>query len=147
MKRAFTIIIALWAVLATMSAHAIELTKAPTTDAEWTEFLDILSEVESNATDGLKTMDRGTYSYGRLQIKQPYLTDSRLNYTLEQVRTSKDISYAVAKAYLVRYAASYTKRTGKQATFEVLARIHNGGPKGAERNTTLPYLEKVKAKL
>ena len=136
--------------LLSISALAMDVTTIPTTDAEWNEFLDILSEVESNSTDGIvKTDVNGRKSYGRLQIQSGYLRDSGLSYTLEQVRTSKEISYKVAKAYLEKYARIYEslpENAGKRATVEVLARIHNGGPNGWRRSSTIAYLGKVKTK-
>jgi hypothetical protein len=53
----------------------------------------------------------------------------------------------VVKGYLMRYGVAYQKTTGKPVTMEVLARIHNGGPKGYTKAATLPYWEKVKALL
>ncbi len=43
----------------------------------------------------------------------------------------------------------YTEHYGQWAIFdfEVLARIHNGGPDGWKKESTLPYWEKVKAEL
>jgi len=120
----------------------------PKTESDWDAFLDALAAVESNSRDGIVVTDvNGKRSYGRLQIQASYLKDSGLNYTLEQVRTSKDVSYKVAKAYLKRYGKLYTKRTGKPATFEVLARIHNGGPSGWKYPATSSYAIKVKGKL
>lgn len=144
MKRIFSIVLV--SVLA-LSARAIELSSTPATDEDWTAFLDVIANVESGGNETVSITDvNGKKSVGCLQIQQSYLTDSRLNYTLEDMK-DKTKAYAVAKAYLQRYGAAYTRRTGKPATFEVLARIHNGGPKGAERAATLPYIEKVKGKI
>ena len=46
---------------------------------------------------------------------------------------------AVVRAYLLRYGAAFERRAGREATDEDLARIHNGGPRGAERDATLGY--------
>lgn len=53
----------------------------------------------------------------------------------------------ITKLYLVHYGRAYEKRTGKAATLEVLARIHNGGPRGYEKEATVKYWKKVKAAL
>ena len=143
MKRFLTLFLACLAI----GAQAIDLAKAPATDEDWTAFLNVISLVESDGNETVAITDvNGRRSVGCLQIQQPYLTDSKLNYTLEDMK-DKVKAYEVAKAYLQRYGAAYTRRTGKVATFEVLARIHNGGPKGAERAVTLPYIEKVKEKM
>jgi hypothetical protein len=121
--------------------------KKPSTDEEWKAFLTALAEVESNGRNNLKVLDtNGRYSYGCLQIQELYLIDSGKDCTLEDLY-DRETSFAVAKAYLTRYAKSYERRTGKTATCEVLARIHNGGPKGAERSATVGYWNKVKAAL
>ena len=130
-----------------LPAKAIDLSSVPTTEEEWDTMLNAIELVESNCnTNAVITDVNGRKSVGCLQIQQPYLTDSRLSYTLDHMK-DRAIAYEVAKAYLRRYGASYTRRTGKPATVEVLIRIHNGGPRGAERPVTLPYLEKVKARL
>lgn len=122
----------------------------PTTDEEWSVFLDAIAIVESRGQLGLKVMDRGSYSYGPFQIKRKYLKDSGLNYTLESLRWDYARSKAVAKAYLQRYGKYYEslpENRGKRATFEVLARIHNGGPTGWKKASTQQYAEKVKNEL
>ena len=130
------------------SAYAkINVDSKPATDVEWSEFLEAHSQLESNGrTDICKLDTNHKYSYGCLQIQWPYLQDSRLPYTMADM-FDKDKSFEVAKAYMTRYAASYEKRTGKPATYEVLARIHNGGPRGAERSATNAYWQKVKVEL
>jgi len=141
------IIIMLAFALCSTVTSAMDANTVITTDKEWNAFLDALSMVESGGRDGIKTMDRGTYSYGRLQIKKAYLVDSGLSYTLEDVRVKKDVSYSVVRAYLERYARYYKRKTGKDATVEILARIHNGGPLGWKNPKTIPYVNKVKKHL
>lgn len=130
----------------TVSAFAVNFaSEKPVTDSEWNTLLSAMAEVESNGNVNAKTLDtNGKYSYGCLQIQDLYLIDSRLDYTLNDL-FNKEISFEVAKAYLKRYAKSYEARTGKVATYEVLARIHNGGPRGAEHSATNSYWTKVKA--
>lgn len=145
MKKIVYILIFLVSVASAFAGSAI--TGKPETDAEWNTFLTAIAQVESSGRDDIKHLDtNGRYSYGCLQIQAPYLQDSRLNYTLEDMYVRAK-AFAVAKAYLTRYARSYEKRTGKVATYEVLARIHNGGPRGAERTATEGYWKKVKAAL
>lgn len=125
----------------------ISSARKPLTDADWNAFLSAIAQVESNGRTDLKVLDtNGRYSYGCLQIQNPYLVDSGADYTLENLY-DQTVSFEVAKRYLTRYGRSYEKRTGKTATYEVLARIHNGGPRGAERKATEGYWAKVKAKL
>lgn len=131
----------------TVQVFALDFTATPTTDADWTAFLDAVALVESGGKTDIAITDvNGKRSVGCLQIQQPYLTDSKMGYTLDDMK-DKAKAYEVAKAYLTRYGSAYTRKTGKPATFEILARIHNGGPSGWKKAATLPYANKVKAKL
>ena len=47
--------------------------------------------------------------------------------------------------YWRHYGEQYRRTTGKNPTAEVLARIHNGGPDGWRKESTLKYWHKVKA--
>ena len=51
----------------------------------------------------------------------------------------------IVRLYLIHYGKAYERKTGKPASLEVLARIHNGGPRGYEKKATARYWEKVKA--
>ena len=135
------------AIAMTAQADVLVPANKPVTDTEWNTFLTALAQVESNGRTNLKVLDvNGRYSYGCLQIQSPYLQDSGTGYSLENL-FDKAVSFEVAKRYLTRYGRSYEKRTGKPATYEVLARIHNGGPRGAERSATQNYWKKVQAEL
>ena len=46
----------------------------------------------------------------------------------------------IVRAYMDRYAP-------ENATFEQLARIHNGGPSGHNRNSTIKYWKKIQKRL
>lgn len=119
----------------------------PVSDADWDTFLNAISQVETHGRTNVKVLDTNNkHSYGCLQIQNLYLKDSGLNYTLEDLY-NKDIAFKVARAYLTRWGRAYERRTGKEATYEVLARIHNGGPRGYEKDATVKYWNKVKAVL
>ena len=127
-----------------INSFGIDLSVVPTTDADWTSFLDAVALVESSGQADVVIVDsNGEQSVGCLQIQQAYLTDSRLDYTLDDMK-DRDKAYEVARAYLTRYGSAYTRRTGKPATVEVLLRIHNGGPQGWLKKSTDPYVEKIK---
>lgn len=76
---------------------------------------------------------------GPLQILKPYWLDSKISGRWEDCE-NWDYSVRVVKAYWERYA----KQALKENDFEVLARIHNGGPAGAKKQATKKYWEKVK---
>jgi hypothetical protein len=109
------------------------------------EFFDAIRFVES--TDGRYLGDQdGGRSYGPYQISAAYLQDANeylgTSYTLRQVIDDDAVAVAVMCGYWNRYLPK-----DREVTYEILARIHNGGPKGYEMESTLPYWEKVKAKM
>ena len=48
----------------------------------------------------------------------------------------------MASVYLRHYRRAYTRRTGLPATGVVMARIHNGGPRGYAKTSTRAYARK-----
>lgn len=108
-----------------------------------TAFLEALAEVESNGNDA--AVNEREDAHGRYQIRAGYLADANealgTSYTLEDMHDPAKAE-EVVRAYLLRYGQAYERRTGHLATDGVLARIHNGGPRGAEKAATVPYLAK-----
>ena len=104
------------------------------------DFLSALSDIESGGdyTAWNKVED----AHGLYQIRPSYLADANAllgrKMTIWQMHDPGDAAAAV-RAYLAHYGDAYAKRTGKPVTREVLARIHNGGPRGAEREATADY--------
>lgn len=80
----------------------------------------------------------GGRSLGPLQCSKAAFLDSKVAGSYEQVA---DLAFArkVAEAYLQRYAPK-AWAAGDAAT---LARVWNGGPKGASKSATLPYARRV----
>lgn len=103
-------------------------------------FLDRLAMVESGGDDAATNAAEG--AVGRYQIRQGYLDDANeaagTSYSIEEMREPGKAE-AVVRAYLGRYGAAFAARAGRAPTAEELARIHNGGPRGAERAATLAY--------
>lgn len=93
--------------------------------------------IETSGRHGPILGDNGR-SLGPLQISRAYFTDSRVGGTYEQV---VDLGFArkVVSAYLQRYAPQ-AWAAGDVVT---LARIHNGGPAGARKASTVNYGAKV----
>jgi hypothetical protein len=107
----------------------------------------LLIQVESSGNINVKDGDGGK-AVGILQIHKDYWKDG--TYALGQkipYARAKDPATAkrVVFAYLTRYGKHYEKTTGKKATLEVLAKVHNGGPDGWKKKATEKYWEKVKA--
>lgn len=103
-------------------------------------FLDRLAMVESGGDDAATNAAEG--AVGRYQIRPAYLADANeaagTSYSIEEMREPGKAE-AVVRAYLGRYGRAFAARAGREPTAEELARIHNGGPRGAERAATLAY--------
>ena len=89
-------------------------------------------------------------AYGVYQIHESYVQDvnriSGKNFTHADA-FDKDKAKEMVEIYLNHYGKSYEKKTGKKATNEVLARIHNGGPNGYKKDATKKYWNKVNKEL
>ena len=121
-----------------MKRIALLLALTATTHAAPPEsFWRALHLVETSGRHGPILGDNGR-SLGPLQISRAYFTDSRVGGTYEQV---VDLGFArkVVSAYLQRYAPQ-AWAAGDVVT---LARIHNGGPAGARKASTVNYGAKV----
>lgn len=103
-------------------------------------FLRALSEVESGTND--LAVNKREDAHGRYQIRAQYLADANefmgTNYSLQDMHDPVKAN-TVVWAYLARWGTCFENRTGREATATDLARIHNGGPRGAERSCTLDY--------
>lgn len=127
-------------ILATILAIAISDCTIAATVSEG--FLARLAAVESGGNAA--AVNAREDAYGRYQIRAPYLADANealgTSYTLAQMHDPA-IAAAVVRAYLMRYGTAFERRTGRTATDADLARIHNGGPRGAEKDCTKSYGE------
>lgn len=98
-----------------------------------------LHQVESSGrTSGLILGDQGR-SRGPLQIGRAYHADSGVAGPYERV-DGLAYSRRVVTAYLRRYA----RAAWDAGDVDTLARVHNGGPKGAQRTATLGYAARVR---
>lgn len=102
-------------------------------------FFRALHLVETSGRTGPILGDGGK-ALGPLQIHRAYHADSRV---------SGDYSRCADLDYSKRVVAAYLKRYAPQAwasgDVQTLARVHNGGPKGANKPATKSYATKVKA--
>ena len=109
--------------------------------------LESICKVESNC-DSSAIGDNGN-AIGAYQIWKDYWYDActfRDNDDLElsdgyESCYDKEYSKKVVLAYWNRYATM--KRLGRTPTDEDRARIHNGGPNGYKKDSTLKYWKKV----
>ena len=111
----------------------------------------ILEAIQVVETGGL---NRPTYpdgdgglSIGPLQISRLYWLDAlRFDRSIGgSYQDCRELAYArrVVRAYMRRYVPEAWGR----ADAEVIARTHNGGPRGAAKRSTLRYWDKVRAAL
>jgi hypothetical protein len=98
-----------------------------------------LHHVETSGRLGPIKGDNGA-ALGPLQIHRAYWKDSGVPGTYSQCA---DLAYSrrVVTAYLRRYARNAWERGDAFS----LARVHNGGPSGANKRATLRYGQKVVA--
>lgn len=84
-------------------------------------------------------------SIGMLQMQEAYVQDAAeyANKDWEHIDARDELtSVRIFRAYMKRYATE--ERLGRPVTFEDIARIHNGGPNGYKKKSTIPYWNKVK---
>ena len=102
-------------------------------------FFRALHIVETSGKLGPTIGDQGR-ALGPLQIHKSYHADSRVSGDYSRC-ADLDYSKRVVTAYLKRYAP----QAWAASDVETLARIHNGGPKGATKPATKGYATKIKA--
>lgn len=110
------------------------------------QFFRALHQVETSGRFGAIKGDNGK-ALGPFQIHKVYWLDAMaFDRTIGgRYEDCSDYLYSqkVVNAYLLRYA----KAAVAIGDVESLARIHNGGPTGYKRNSTIPYWNKVKKNL
>jgi len=110
--------------------------------AQSDRLLDAIEQVESGGRTNV-VGDNGK-AIGPFQIHEVYWIDAIKHDPSigGSYSDCKDPTYArrIVRAYMDRYAP-------KGASDEVLARIHNGGPKGHRKDATVKYWVKVRRRL
>jgi len=105
------------------------------------DLLDAIAEVESGGDPN--AYNEAEDAVGLFQIRKIYVDDvNRIlgrNVFCYADRLDPDESRMMVAVYLGRY--------GVCRPIEALARIHNGGPRGWKKKSTIPYWEKVKKEL
>lgn len=104
------------------------------------QLLNAIKQVETGSGSGIGIKGDKGRAYGPYQIHEEYFIDSKVSGEWELCLTNKEFSERVIIAYWNRYQ----KNALKSLDFEILARCHNGGPKGHLKTSTLIYWDKVK---
>ncbi len=124
---------------ATTQANALTVTES----VRWDALIDALHQVETSGRLGPIKGDGGA-ALGPLQIHRAYHKDSGVPGSYQRC-ADLDYSVRVVRAYMQRYATE--RRIGRAVTAQDIARIHNGGPNGYKRKSTLGYWAKVRKEL
>jgi len=104
---------------------------------------DAMREVETGGhSSPANAKGDGGRSLGPYQISKAYWKDSGVRGRYQMVR-NKAYAERVMRAYWKRYCPRGLSRLD----FQTLARVHNGGPKGARNSRTVPYWRRVRSKL
>ncbi|GAB4158494.1 MAG: hypothetical protein Fur0037_26010 [Planctomycetota bacterium] len=110
------------------------------------QILDAILSVESGGRPEPPDGDDGK-AIGPYQIHEGYWIDARRqDPSLENdyaLCRQRDYAERVVRAYMLRYA----KDAWESGDAEVIARVHNGGPDGFGKPSTLPYWRKVERAL
>lgn len=132
---------------------AIALVAIAALTASAKDLYEAIAIVESNGNN-YAIGDKGK-AVGRYQIWKIYVDDVNRICKLKRIakrytyadRTNPVKSLEMVKIYTDFYAARYERLTGKKATDEIRARIHNGGLNGWKKPATLKYWSKVKKEM
>ena len=100
-------------------------------------FFRALHVVETSGRTGPIIGDNGR-ALGPLQIHRGYHTDARIGGDYSRC-ADLDYSKRVVTAYLQRYVP----QAWASGDVTTLARVHNGGPRGASKQATVAYGDKV----
>jgi len=105
--------------------------------------LNSISKVESNHDDDAV----GAHGeLGRYQITRAYWHDATENNKKgKEWNDVKDPEYA--EKVMIKYWERYCEHSLKNYDYEILARIHNGGPRGHTKEATLEYWRKVEKEM
>lgn len=107
------------------------------------KFIMLLAMVESGCEP--RAVGDNFDALGMLQMHPGYVRDAA-NYANENWKHMDALdevtSIKIFRAYMARYATE--ERLGRPVTWEDIARIHNGGPNGYKKQSTIKYWNKVK---
>jgi len=111
------------------------------------KLLDAMCEVESNC-DPSKVGEAG--EIGWYQIMPDFWTDAlehdpTIGGVYEDVAKDKEYAERIILTWWDRYATE--ERLGRKPTDEDRARMHNKGPNGYKKDSSIPYWNKVNAHL
>lgn len=102
------------------------------------QILDGIKMVESSGGKDKRDGDDGK-AIGPYQIHKSYWIDG-----IRILKVKWPYEYARQEQYARKVVKAYITHYGKKYGWEAMIRIHNGGPNGHKKKSTLGYLRKVK---
>ena len=118
------------------------LLTSTSTKATDSRFFNALHQVESSGRTGRIVGDHGKAN-GAFQIHREYFRDAAEFDKSLGSDYSRVTDVEFAKRVIVAYLKRYVPKAVETNNYAVLARVHNGGPKGYNNPNTLKYWEKV----
>jgi len=109
----------------------------PSSGFRVSRLLDAIRQVESSGRPDPPDRDGGR-SIGPYQIQRDYWTDAGVPWPYQAVRSERE-----GRATVLAYWRRRAPEALAAGDLQVLARIHNGGPKWAAKPTTLDYWRRV----
>lgn len=110
-------------------------------------FLKALNMIEASGKHGNILGDKGK-ALGGYQIHHIYWKDAcTFDKTLLTGKYTDVTNQAYAERTVTAYLNKYALTAIKESDYILLARIHNGGPKGHQNKSTLAYASKIQSLL
>nr|AFN66527.1 lysozyme 1 [Cristaria plicata] len=128
--------------IADLDNAAIQTVLSHSVESISSQCLRCICMAESNCRPIGCIMDMGSLSCGYYQIKEPYYEDC--GSPGGDWKTCAN-DYWCATTCVRNYMARYGPNSGCPNTCQTYARIHNGGPNGCKRSSTLAYWRRVQS--
>ena len=107
-----------------------------------TQLILAIIQVESSGND-MAVGDNGK-AYGAMQMHAIYVDDvNRISAYKYKHEDAFDRGLAIEMFFLYTKHYATEERLGREPTMEDIARIHNGGPDGWKKESTVPYWNKI----
>ena len=128
-----------------LMAQTLTLRELDIARAKLRPFLDAVAQVESLGCDTV--VGDGGKAIGRMQIWEIYWKDAMAKCPKIGGEYQNCTQKVYAERIVVAYPLRYAPKAVESKDWQTLARVHNGGPKGATKAATRKYWVKVRREL
>lgn len=107
-------------------------------------FINALIQKESKGVNN--AIGDNSRARGCLQIWEVVIIDVNRVYKTKYTHNdafNRKLSIEICKKYLIYWGNVYKKKTNKEPTLEIYAKIWNGGPEGYNKSETLKYWKEI----